>query len=156
MAIQLQPAFAKAYANRAKVKNMNGIFSEALSDISKATSLGFNHPEIYFEQGYAQYNLRKFNKAIESFNTAIQLQKINSRSYLYRAYAKNNIGDFSGVVSDLDIALQDDPTNAIAYAIRGIAKIKSGNKESGCRDLYAAEKLGLQQAESEIEKYCKD
>ena len=54
------------------------------------------------------------------------------------------------------VALKADPTNALALAIRGIAKIKSGMKESGCRDLYTAEKLGLQQAKSEIEKYCKD
>ncbi|MCD4679625.1 MAG: tetratricopeptide repeat protein [Bacteroidales bacterium] len=153
-AIQIRPDFAKAYANRAKVKNKRGNFKEALTDVSNAIRLGFDHTELYFEKGYSLYNLRQFKNAIDAFNKAIMMKETFSKSYLYRGYAKNNIGDFSGAVSDLDIGLKSDPTNAIAYGIRGIAKIKSGKKESGCRDLHAAEKLGLLQARSEIERYC--
>jgi len=155
-AIELKPGFGSAYANRAKLYNKLGMFNKSLSDISTALTLGFTHPELYFEQGYALYNSREFHTAIESFTTCIQLQNDNSDAYLYRAYAKNILEDFHGAVSDLDIALKYDQTNAVAYAIRGIAKIKSGMKEQGCRDLHAAEKLGLEQASLEIDKYCED
>ena len=65
------------------------------------------------------------------------------------------IEDYQEAITDYTKAIEINPEFSDAYFNRGIAKIIIDEKEAGCSDLHKARDLGDEQANDEINEFCK-
>jgi tetratricopeptide (TPR) repeat protein len=67
---------------------------------------------------FALIALRRFDEAIASATTAIELQAKEPLAWLARSRAKADKGDLSSAQEDLNRALEVDPQNELAHSLR--------------------------------------
>jgi len=84
--------------------------------------------------GVSSLNLNKPEKALESFNRAIQLEPQKSDGYLGRANTLNTLGRYEDALQDYDRALEIDPNLANGYINRGSAYSHLGQYEKAIAD----------------------
>jgi tetratricopeptide (TPR) repeat protein len=112
-------------------------------------------------------NIRKGNKDQEkptnySYNEAIDKLKDIEIDLPDLAVIPYNIGNTYIITENLDLAVEQysksiriEPRFPEAWFNRGIIKLIKGDKQNGCFDISKAGELGLNQAYSIIQKFCK-
>ncbi|MCZ7380032.1 MAG: tetratricopeptide repeat protein [Candidatus Methanoperedens sp.] len=75
--------------------------------------------EGHFIKGYAYYSARKFDKAIEDYNKAIELNPKLAEAYNNRGVVYIYIKEFDKAIKDYNKAIELDPKYAEAYNNRG-------------------------------------
>ena len=111
--------------------------------------------EQYLQKGLDKYVERNYIEAIRFYDKSIELNQNNSVAFHQRGLAKGLLNDFGGALSDLNRAIELDPNYAQAYSNRGSVKIRMGKPDEGCEDYHIAIRLGYDDANLEIQKYCK-
>ena len=110
--------------------------------------------EQYLQKGLDKYVERNYIEAIRFYDKSIELNPNNSVAFHHRGLAKGLLNDFGGALFDLNRAIELDPNYAQAYSNRGSIKIRMGKSDDGCEDYYTAVRLGYDDANLEIQKYC--
>ena len=138
---------------REELKEKFGITEEQLfSDFTGfALSNAHDRPysytaEDYFYLGLTFAQRRVFEKAIEAYGQAIELDPQNMEAYRNRGIAKRFSEDFSGAITDFDQAITLNPQSSEAYAGRGITKYVSGDHQGAIADLTQAIDFNLEVA----------
>ncbi|WP_371418163.1 tetratricopeptide repeat protein [Anabaena sp. UHCC 0253] len=80
-----------------------------------------------FKLGVNQMHQKSYQKAIENFSLAIQMQSDFSVAYSDRCLAYLQIQDYHQAIADCTQALNLAPDNTEAYLNRGIAQYRQGN-----------------------------
>lgn len=88
--------------------------------------------------GIASLNRGKPEKALESFERAIELDPQDATGYLGRANALNTIGKWERSLADYHRALDLDPKLTNAYVNRGIAYAHLGEAQKAIADYEKA------------------
>lgn len=88
--------------------------------------------------GLSDLNLNKPQKAIKSFERAIQIAPEKAGGYLGRANCLNTLGQHRQSIEDYNRALQIDSQLANAYVNRGIAYAHLGEKDKAIADYEKA------------------
>jgi tetratricopeptide (TPR) repeat protein len=99
-AIELDPKYAKAYANRAVVKSDKGDYEGGIADSTKAVELDPKSGDGYRSRAKAKLK-NDFEGAIADSTKAIELNPNDATAYLFRAVAKAKKGDRDGAKADL-------------------------------------------------------
>jgi tetratricopeptide (TPR) repeat protein len=92
----------------------------------------------YYAQGVRQFQLGKYDEAIDSFNKAIQQNPKLVDAYHYRGQAYFQTQRFQNAIQDYNQVLQMAPHNAEAYHHRGLAYTSSGNNDQAIADYTQA------------------
>ena len=95
----------------------------------------------YYSQGVREFEEGKYDKAIESFDKAIQQDPNFEDAYHYRGQAYYKLDRYPNAIIDYNKVLQLDPQNAEAYHHRGQAYSISGNYDQAIVDFSKA--IGL-------------
>ena len=106
MAIELDRGYSRAYSNRGIVEKKLGNYSGALGDFVKAVELDPWHPEnptedtnfkfrLYINLGDIQLYFKKYDKALESYNRAAEIEPNNSDVAAFKGNAVMGLGDLS-------------------------------------------------------------
>jgi len=71
--------------------------------------------EGYVNRGATYAKLKLYEKAIENFNRAIELDSNNARAYSNRGIMRSNLKQFDKAIEDCNIAIIVDPNEAVSY-----------------------------------------
>ena len=92
----------------------------------------------YYAEGIREFELGKYDEAIDSFNKAIQQNPKLVDAYHYRGQAYFQTQRFQNAIQDYNKVLQMAPQNAEAYHHRGQAYSSSGNNDQAIADYTQA------------------
>ncbi len=84
--------------------------------------------------GVSSLNLNRPEKALKSFNRAIDIDPTRADGYLGRANTFNSLNRFEEALTDYNRAIEIDPTLANAYVNRGSAYSHLGQYEKAIAD----------------------
>jgi tetratricopeptide (TPR) repeat protein len=152
-AIDLQPDWAEARAQRRRSKITLDEYADAMAHCEKALTLNPKDPVAYSNRGYAKSHWGDNVGAIADYDRAIELDPKLAHVYNNRGVSKSNLGDNVGAIADYDRAIEIDPILSTAYHNRSNAKIDLGDNVGAEADL--AEGIFAQEAEHEMERIAK-
>jgi tetratricopeptide (TPR) repeat protein len=128
--INLQPSFAEAYLERAKLHEIEGRNLEALTDYSK--SLLFNSKQ----KNALEALERVQTKLLEQYNRQIEEQPANAPLYSQRGLFLRTIGKAAEAEKDFIRAVELEPTNADFYGNLGVIQAET-NKPHQALESFA-------------------
>jgi tetratricopeptide (TPR) repeat protein len=140
-AIELNPDFAVAYAQRAFAYNKKGAYDDAIADLNRAIELDPDFAQAYSQRGFAHNEKGAYDDAIADLNRAIELDPDFAVAYAQRAFAYDKKSAYDDGIADLNRAIELDPDFAVAYAQRGLAYNKKGAYDDAIADLNRAIEL---------------
>ncbi|MBN1882340.1 MAG: tetratricopeptide repeat protein [Deltaproteobacteria bacterium] len=95
------------------------------------------------DRGESLANNGKYEKALECFNRAVELDPGESEYLSNRGNVRLYLGDFEGAVRDFSLVIKIDPRTGAAYYNRGIAYTHLGLSSEAAQDLDRACELGI-------------
>jgi len=120
-ALQLDPAYAPAYALKANLLAQIGQYEQSLGLFDQAIRLNPTDAGSYACKGLAQSKLGRYKEALNSYDRAIQLCPTVAGGHADRADALNALGRYEEAVDACNQALAINPAYARAYANKGTA-----------------------------------
>lgn len=89
--IQLNPAMARAWHLRGKVKYQLKDYRGAVADQQKALQLHFTNEHVYLASAYCRLALKEYHAAIRDFSKAIAINPSNSISWYHRGFTRQKL-----------------------------------------------------------------
>ncbi|RPI31484.1 MAG: tetratricopeptide repeat protein [Chloroflexota bacterium] len=118
-----------------------GDYSGMLNFMKQASDLEPESADARFYMGEAYRMMADYEKAIEAYNQAIDVNEAFAPPYLGRARANLASDPEVDVIEDLDLAIQYDPNMADAYLARADYYLDLGDSETALESLNTAEGL---------------
>lgn len=168
--LELDPTDYFVWVYRGRVFRKHSNPGLAIADFNHAISLNPQESFAYEERGFLYIDLKQFAKAVDDFDTLIDLiesgkgdaEFADARAFAYnnRGYAYYKFGDAQKAFQDINQSLQILPTNSYAYRNRALVYLMQGDEVAACNDLQKARDLGFNkkygnEVEDLISKYCK-
>ena len=85
---------AEDYRNSGDLKQMTGLFQDAIADYDKALKIKPNYAETYYNRGQAKSYLGQHEAAIADYDKAIQLNPKEAEAHNNRGVSKVSLGQF--------------------------------------------------------------
>ncbi len=110
-AIELYPDYVEAYATRAVLYKLDGLYKEALVDLNTVIRLSPNDIHGYIKRGQYYYKVGDHKAARADFDAAIRVNPRSHEAYYERAFFFSLIGDKQKEAEDRKTAseLPDEP-----------------------------------------------
>jgi tetratricopeptide (TPR) repeat protein len=143
-AIELDPKYTRAYANRGLVYSLLGNHLQAIRDYDRVIELDPRDEIGYFGRGGAYESLGDYKQAIRDFDKAIERNPNNWVAYSCRGNDYAQLGDYREAIRDFDRSIQLVPQpqiNNFAYFGRGLAYARLGDYLQAIRDYDRAIEL---------------
>ena len=105
-----------------------------------------SYAESKFNEGLLAMNRRNYEKAVDSFSTAIELDPQVSKYYVQRARAYQGLERYDDAAADCTTAIQIRPTSAPAYNERGNVHAAQGDLDQAIADYDKAIELNSAEA----------
>jgi tetratricopeptide (TPR) repeat protein len=101
-----------------------------LNDLEVVKGMVVDTPIVYFGQGLALWQLKRYDEAISSFDQAEKFDPYNFEIPINRASVRYFIGDYKGAKDDVNKGLILNPNEANAYNVLGLIAEKEGKLDS--------------------------
>lgn len=137
-ALKLKPDDQEALRARAVFYIGQKKFEPALTDLESLIRADSSNPRLYELRGSILFQLKQPEKAIESYNKAINLQPGDVSPYVSRARARAQMKDTKGALDDLETALKIDPDSIVVRLARARIHQQAGDLKSAKADVEAA------------------
>jgi tetratricopeptide (TPR) repeat protein len=105
-------------------------YFSTLSDLEMVKKQVPDTPIVYFAEGLALWQLKRFDEAIQAFDSAELFDPYNPEVPVNRASLRYFIGDYEGAKADLSEGLILDPNEPNAYNVLGLIAEKEGKLDS--------------------------
>jgi tetratricopeptide (TPR) repeat protein len=153
-AIELDPAYARAYYIRANIKESFDDRHGAMKDYNLALEKNPKFADAFFARGNVKMKLQDYYGAIDDFSAAIAINENYIEAYFNRGKAKQYLAAYEDAINDCTKIIQINPKNIDAYYMRGLLRINFGDHKNGCLDLSKAGELGDLKAYEAIKEKC--
>ena len=110
-----------------------------------------DYDEAYANQGQTFKDKAQYERAIEDYDKAINLNPQLPSIYSLRAFAYLSLGEYQNALADLNQAIILDPANRIAYANRARVHTYLRMDEQAMSDIERAVALGFDRSNLELE-----
>ena len=104
--------------------------------------------EAHFQRGLAYLARHDYDKAIRTFDRALQINPKSALSLSHRGFAQGGLGRFDACIADQEKALELDTNLAVAYARRGAARAAKSDPAKARQDIDKALSLDPTLAEA--------
>ena len=136
------------YIDQGMEKIQNGDYEGALGDFASAEKEGQHLIESYRGSGMAYMALGEYDKAVESFDRAVDLtsekqKEVRKDILLYKATALYQSGDYEGSAKVCD-TIQTFGDTVDAYYLQGLCYMELDEKDKASVDFTTAVKLSPQ------------
>ena len=122
-----------------------GRTDEALENFTQAIGLDPRRSFTYLDRGVLlATRTRAFERAIDDFNRALELEPRNFTALIARGSAYNRLGRNGLAIADLDQAIAMAPQSSDAYFWRASANVGVGNTAQALRDYDTAIRINPQ------------
>lgn len=148
-ALEINPKSVGLYANLANTELENNKPDEALQHINEGMLIADDKgkTQLYLLLGNYYHRNGDFDKALENFDKAYELDRNNAHILNNQAAVYLDRDDYQSAISKCNLALEVDPEFMEAYFNRGIANEMLRNVEEACSDWEQAFILGSEKAE---------
>jgi len=158
-AIEINPGYVNAYLNRAVVKNTLGDYNGFLQDCKKVSELDAQNKDLYVLLGRIKYFRHDYNGAIAALNMAITVDAKSAVPFFIKAQIekdqKNNQAALKDFDQTINLTSSNDESLKYYYSGRGSLKLDLNDKNGACADFHKALELGNNNAQFEIDSFCK-
>ena len=113
-------------------------FKEALQDIDKAQSLGYENADISYFRGMVYMLAGDYSQAEKQYNFAISANNKYANAYCDRGTAHLLRTNYKAAIDDYTTAIAINPSATYAYVFRAQAKAESGNISGALSDINTA------------------
>jgi len=142
---------------RARMRDAAGQSRQALLDYDEyykavSTQVGDG---FYYLRGQTALRARVFQRALDDFNEAIEMNPQELTYYAELAVAQLRVGQNNEALEVLTRAEKIDANYSEIYRLRGLALIQLKRNSEACSAFQKALELGNEEAQALIEKYCK-
>ena len=138
------------YLERGTGVNASAVFNDIHGFITYYTLHESALVEVY--AGVTHARKSEYDKAIERFTKAIEIDPHLSTAFYYRGLANMRQGDKDTAIQDYDRAIELDPSSAQIYSERGIAFRRQGDPELAILDFTRAIELNPDYARAYYER----
>jgi tetratricopeptide (TPR) repeat protein len=153
-AIEIDPAFSRAYYVRANIKESFDDRHGAMKDYNLALEKNPKFADAFFARGNVKMKLQDYYGAIDDYTAAIGINESYIEAYFNRGKAKQYLLAYEDAINDCTKIIQINSKNVDAYYMRGILRINFGDVKNGCLDLSKAGELGDLKAYESIKERC--
>ncbi len=134
--------------------NLND-YENALEDYSKAIEYNNQNAEVYSDRGLMLLNNEEIELAKQDYEKALEISP-NDLDYLYvHAFLLQRMNDMENSLKEFNKILEIDKNYVDAYLSRADIYIYLNDIDKACSDFEEAKKLGDENAQNMINKYCK-
>ena len=154
-AIELNPAKATTFYNRAYLHNLSGSHQEAIADCSEAIALLPEYDEAFYQRGLAKIELGNIDAALVDLSEVLRLNPFSIKAYYKRAACYAAHDDIQGAVADYTQAILRVPKDSNAYLQRGLFLTKLKEYQTAVEDFSSALSFNPKSAEAYYHRgYC--
>jgi tetratricopeptide (TPR) repeat protein len=167
--------YLPAYINRGVDKAILGDYNAAIEDYDIVIRKDPHNTLALFNRGKNKHRLLNYEGAIDDFQKAlnskggegVRIEYVPNDSKeseyycsmeeikLERGVSFYFIGRLNKAFDDIDFCIENNFEKMIALYWRGLIYISSGKKDLGCKDLQESYRLGNNDANGEIDRFCK-
>lgn len=125
--IELRPAEASGYFNRARAKSGQSKLIDALRDFDKAVELDPSNPRYYWERGMFHYNTSNLESALRDFKKTLEIGVSNASACYMLGMVHFGMENYAEAEASLKKCLQmkpDDEMLKSLYHKLGLAQMK--------------------------------
>jgi tetratricopeptide (TPR) repeat protein len=139
-AIELNPKYTVAIANRGVTHENLGQKDEAIADLEGALAINPNspNPDFIIRIANLRYLLNDFTGSIADYDRLLAMDKLYPRIYSKRAGSEAMLGQAEEALRDAEKALGVDPKDEEAYNSRGLANRLLGRLDEAANDFTLA------------------
>ncbi len=141
-AIEAFPKYAKAYNNRALLKEDLGDRKGALKDYNEAIKFDPSYYNAYLNRGKINSKMGNKKKAILDYSKIIEMNPKIPAVLLKLGIEKIKLGKFEEALDHNTKAIELKTDYAAAYRNRGIARINLNDFKGACKDISKSLSLG--------------
>ena len=136
------PENGEAVFNLGLVHIEKGDFEEALRDYNIfLEKIDPGYAVAYNNRGIAYFRLKKYDRAMENYNKAIELDPDSGLTYSNRGVVYSDMKQYERAIEDYNKAIELNPEHANAYTNRGTAYRDKGALERALEDYNKATEL---------------
>ena len=127
LCIGLEPenSYPRLYRAMSILASNRGSIDVAIDDLTRADQLSPNNLAIIQNLGLAYGKARKFDKAKEFYDRAIEMGTSNTRTWYLRSRINRLLGSKEAAKNDMQYFLNTEPSDPISWRTRGTQKIAS-------------------------------
>jgi tetratricopeptide (TPR) repeat protein len=140
-ALEINPAHAAAYYNRANANTRLGLYSEALDDYDRAVELMPGDADALNNRGMLHLYRSDYEAALADFNAALAIDPQDTTVRVNRGLAHLHSGDAEKAIEDFRAAAEADPGDAAAHYGAAQASAALGDRKQALDYLRAALEL---------------
>ncbi len=140
-AIEIKPAYGKAYHNRGAANIALGNYQQAIADFSKAIEIKPDYEEAYSNRGNVYCKTGNYKQAMEDMNRSIAINPANAGAYYNRGVVSYMLGNYRQAVEDFTRAIEIKSRYVMAYNNRGNTYHALGNYAKAIEDYSRAIEL---------------
>jgi len=140
-AIEIDPNYANAYAQRGVIYNEWRQYSKALRESEQAIKLDPNLAVGFNCRGVAHTGLMNYQEAIQDFNKALELAPRYVWPYCNRSWAYFMLKNYHESLKDANKAIELAPEFSNAYFRRGMALASLNKSQDAIKDFDKAVEL---------------
>jgi Tfp pilus assembly protein PilF len=133
-AIQINPGFYQAYANRALIHRRKNQDDRALADYNQAIQLNQSYDVAYIGRGNIYRQRKQLDAALADFNRAIELDTADPRAFHNRGLVYQAMGQQQLAIQDFSTAISRAPTAIEPYNARGLAYLATADYRAALDD----------------------
>lgn len=112
-----------------------------MSNMHGATTSDFERAEEIKAIANAAFQAHKFNRAIELYSEAIELNSQNAVYWANRAFAHTKLEEYGSAIQDATKAVEIDPKYTKGYYRRGAAYLAMGKFKEALKDFQQVKKI---------------
>jgi tetratricopeptide (TPR) repeat protein len=131
-------ARAHEHVAAAKEHFAKGEYLAAIDSCYFATLEKQDSFDAHYQRGLAYLARHEYDKAIRTFDRALQIDPKSALSLSHRGAAHGGLGRFDACIADQEKALELDASLALAYARRGAARVAKSDPAKARQDIDKA------------------
>jgi predicted Zn-dependent protease len=120
---------AQAWYYRGLVNSRTGEYDTAVRDMEAASALGFRHPDLFYELGYAYFHLQQYREASGAFEQSLVARPAHQRSSYYLGLSRFRLGLYEQALPQLQqVAETEGDISMAAQYLQAEANYHLGRK----------------------------
>lgn len=154
-AIELDEKIEPAYFDRGEVKMELHDYIGAIADFKKAIELKPTDMEAHYLKAICNYHYGYEDIANKEMLHILDMDSTYANARYFVAERLYETQQYKEALIEFNKLFAVEESHADAYVFRGYTKLELGDKIGACADWKEAKKLGDQEAEHNLKKYCK-
>ncbi len=137
-ALELDPAFDRAYNNRGGILASLGKPARAVDDYTRAIKNNPEYAEAYYNRANARTELGQYPQAVDDYSSALKIRPDYASAYNNRGIVYSMTGDLERAMKDYNRAIEIDKNDPVYYNNRAVSHARRNDYEKALSDFSKA------------------